>query len=149
MPPRAFPRNSRSRTLASRFNLLGFSSPAFNAAHATANPAAARQAIRDRLITAFLASPLPAKYQQTFKQFLYEDDALVSQLTETIFQQINQSIRNGLSEQFAGARDGIFAAMKGPGLMSGAFASAQIRGAPTFNGDAMPVLVRASEKPAR
>ncbi len=103
----------------------------------TANPTAARQALRDRLITAFLASPLPAKYQQTFKQFLYEDDAIVSQLTETIFQQINQSIRNGLSESFAGARDGIFAAMKGPGLMGGALASAQIRGAPTFNGDAM------------
>jgi hypothetical protein len=103
----------------------------------TANPAAAKQALRDRLITGFLGSPLPAKYQQTFKQFLYEGDAIVNQLTETIFQQINQSIRNALSEQFAGARDGIFAAMKGPGLMSGSLASAQIRGAPTFNGDAM------------
>ncbi len=103
----------------------------------TANPAAAKQALRDRLITAFLGSPLPAKYQQTFKQFLYEDDVIVNQLTETIFQQINQSIRNSLSEQFAGARDGLFAAMKGPGLMSGSLASAQIRGAPTFNGDAM------------
>lgn len=103
----------------------------------TANPAAAKQALRDRLITAFLSSPLPAKYQQTFKQFLYEDDVIVNQLTETIFQQINQSIRNGLADNFAGAKDGIFAAMKGPGLMSGSLASAQIRGAPTFNGDAM------------
>ncbi len=103
----------------------------------TANPSAARNAIRDRLITAFLGSPLPAKYQQTFKQFLYEDDAIVGQLTETLFQQVNQSIRNGLASQFAAAGDQAYAAMKGPGLMSGSFASAQIRGAPTFNGDAM------------
>ncbi|MBI1839493.1 MAG: hypothetical protein HYR88_01400, partial [Verrucomicrobia bacterium] len=103
----------------------------------TANPAAAKRAIRERLIVAFLSSQMPSKYQQTFKQFLYDDDAIVNQLTETLFQQINQSIRNGLASQLGDAKDGSFSAMKGIGLMSSSLASAQIRGAPTFNGDAL------------
>jgi len=98
----------------------------------TANPAAAKQAIRERLIVAFLSSPMPAKYQQTFKQFLYEDDVIVNQLTETLFQQINESIRKSLD-----STSEIFSAMKGVGLMSSSLGSAKIRGAPTFNGDAL------------
>jgi hypothetical protein len=106
----------------------------------TADPAAARAAIRERLILAFLASPLSARYQQTIKQFLYEDDALLTQLMDTLFQQINQAIREGLAAQLAGAMDLIPQPMKGPknsSNLSPTLAAAQIRGAPTFNGDAL------------
>jgi hypothetical protein len=103
----------------------------------TANPAAAQAAIREQLIRAFLGSPLSAGYQQTIKQLLYEEDALLTQLMDTLFQQINQAIREGLSKQvagLAGASDLIPQHMKGP---SDKLAAAQIRGAPTFNGDAL------------
>ena len=101
----------------------------------TADPVAAQAAIRERLILAFLGSPLSAGYQQTIKQFVYEDDALLTQLMDTLFQQINQAIREGLSAQLAGvAGDLIPETLKGP---SSSLAAAQIRGAPTFNGDAL------------
>lgn len=100
----------------------------------TANPPAARQAIRERLIVAFLSSQMPSKYQQTFKQFLYEDDAIINQLTETLFQQINQSIRSAIDSKLD---SGVFSALKGGGLMGSSLGSAKIRGAPTFNGDAL------------
>ncbi len=103
----------------------------------TANPAAAQAAIREQLIRAFLGSPLAAGYQQTIKQLLYEEDALLTQLMDTLFQQINQAIREGLAAQvagLAGASDLIPKVMKGP---SSSLAAAQIRGAPTFNGDAL------------
>jgi hypothetical protein len=103
----------------------------------TANPAEAKRAIRERLIVTFLASSMPAKYQEAFKQFLYEDDALLNTLLETLFQQVNQSIRNAISSQLAGATDGKFLGMKGPGSFSKSLAAAKIRGAPTFNGDAL------------
>ena len=103
----------------------------------TANPAAARQAIRERLIVTFLASAMPAKYQETIKQFVYEDDALLNTLLDTLFQQVNQSIRNAISSQLVGATDGDFKGMKGPGSFSSSLAAAKIRGAPTFNGDAL------------
>ena len=103
----------------------------------TANPAAARAAIRERLMVSFLASSMPAKYQETFKQFLYDDDAFLNTLLDTLFQQINQSIRNAISSQLVGATDGKFLGMKGPGSFSDSLAAAKIRGAPTFNGDAL------------
>jgi hypothetical protein len=103
----------------------------------TANPNAAKAAIRERLIVTFFASSMPAKYQETFKQFLYDDDALLNTFLETLFQQINQSIRNAISSQLAGATDGNFMGMKGPGSFSQSLAAAKIRGAPTFNGDAL------------
>ena len=103
----------------------------------TANPNAAKAAIRERLIVTFFASTMPAKYQETFKQFLYDDDALLNTFLETLFQQINQSIRNAISSQLAGATDGNFMGMKGPGSFSQSLAAAKIRGAPTFNGDAL------------
>ena len=103
----------------------------------TANPAAAQAAIREQLIRAFLGSPLAAGYQQTIKQLLYEEDALLTQLMDTLFQQINQAIREGISAQvagLAGASDLIPQPMKGP---SSSLAAAQIRGMPTFDGDAL------------
>ncbi len=103
----------------------------------TANPAAARQSIRERLIVTFLASSMPAKYQETLKQFLYEDDALLNTLLDTLFQQVNQAIRNAISSQLVSATDGKFQPMKGPGSFSDSLAAAKIRGAPTFNGDAL------------
>ena len=100
----------------------------------TANPLAAKRAIRERLIVAFLSSQMASKYQQTFKQFLYDDDVIVNQLTETLFQQINQSIRSAIDSKLD---SGVYSAMKGIGMLSKSLGSAKIRGAPTFNGDAL------------
>jgi hypothetical protein len=105
-----------------------------------ADPAAAKRQIRERLVQAFLGSTLPAQYQKTFKQFLYDDDALLNQLMATLFQQVNNGIREALANQLTSATDGTFHNFKGPGLMSGSLLGAKIRGAPEFNGDAMQRL---------
>ena len=103
----------------------------------TANPAEAKRQIKQQFVRAFLNSTLTGKYQETFKQYLYDDNALVNQITETLFQQINVAVRNGLQDQLSAATDGIFGGTKGPALMTGSLLTAKIRGAPEFNGDAM------------
>jgi hypothetical protein len=103
----------------------------------SANRDAAIQQIKEQLFRAFLNSVMAGKYQQTFKQFLYDDNALVNQIMETLFQQINQSVRNGLQEQLLTAQDGAFKNFKGPGQMSSSLLAARIRGAPEFNGDSL------------
>ncbi len=103
----------------------------------TANPAEAKRQIKQRLIVAFLNSTITAKYQETFKQFLYDDHALVNQLLETLFQQINKAVRDGLQSQIAAAKDGVFQGSKGPGSIGGSLLAAKVRGAPEFNGDAL------------
>ena len=101
----------------------------------TANPARAKQEIRERLTIAFLSSPVPQKYQQTFRQFMYDKNFLLDQLMDVLFDQVNRSIRNGFN--IAGAQDGLFKGMKGGGAMGGSLLSAKIRGVPTFEGDSL------------
>lgn len=103
----------------------------------TADPARAKREIRERLIVAFLGSPLPGSYQSSFRQFLYDKSFLLNQLTDVLFDQVNRSLRDGLSSQIAGAQDDLFQGMKGAGAMSGSLLSAKIRGAPTFEGDSL------------
>lgn len=103
----------------------------------TADPARAKREIRERLIVSFLSSQMSADYQTSFRQFLYDKNFLLDQLMDVLFDQVNKSIRNGLSSQIAGAKDGLFQNMKGGGLMSGSLLSAKIRGAPTFQGDSL------------
>jgi hypothetical protein len=103
----------------------------------TGNPTQAKQAIRERLTVAFLGSPLAANYQQTFRQFLFDDDFALNQLTDVIFGQINKAIRDGLTSQIASATDGTFQNFKGGGFLTQAMLSAKLRGAPTFNGDSL------------
>jgi len=103
----------------------------------TSDPAAARKALREELETAFLASALPGNYQKTFRDFLYDKDFLLDQLMDAMFDQINRAIRDALTSQISGAKDGLFQNMKGGGLMSGSLLSAKIRGAPTFDGDSL------------
>jgi hypothetical protein len=103
----------------------------------TADPAAAQAAIRKQLKNAFLASALPGNYQTTFRRFLYDKDFLLDQLMDTLFDQVNRTIRDGLTSFISGAQDGIFQNMKGGGLLSGSMLSAKIRGAPTFDGDSL------------
>jgi hypothetical protein len=100
----------------------------------SAEPGIAKQAIQEQLIIAFLSSPLPGNYQKTFRQFFFDDNFILDQLTDVLFDQINRSIRDGLP---ASGNDGIFAAMKGIGAMSQSLLSAKIRGAPTFQGDSL------------
>ena len=103
----------------------------------TADPARAKREIREQLVVAFLASPLAGAYQTAFRQFLSDPNAQLTQLTDVLFDQVNNAIRDGLSSQIAGAQDGAFKSMKGGGLMSGSLLSAKIRGAPTFEGDSL------------
>lgn len=103
----------------------------------TVDPARAKREIRERLTIAFLSSSLSANYQTSFRQFLYDKNFLLTQLTDVLFDQVNRSIRDGLSSQIAGAKDGLFQGMKGAGAMSGSLLSAKIRGAPTFEGDSL------------
>lgn len=103
----------------------------------TADATRAKREIRERLTMAFLGSPLSANYQTAFRQFLYDKNFLLNQLMDVLFDQVNRSIRDGLSSQIAGATDGAFQGMKGAGAMSGSLLSAKIRGAPTFEGDSL------------
>ena len=101
----------------------------------TADPARAKREIRERLIVTFLGSSVLGKYQQTFRQFMYDKNFLLNQLMDVLFDQVNRSIRNGLN--IAGAQDGLFKGLKGAGAMTGSLLSAKIRGAPTFEGDSL------------
>ena len=103
----------------------------------TADPVRAKREIRERLTVAFLGSPLTGSYQTSFRQFMYDKNFVLNQLTDVLFDQVNRSIREGLSSQLAGAQDGLFQHMKGSGMMSGSLLSAKIRGAPTFEGDSL------------
>jgi len=103
----------------------------------TADPARAKREIRERLIVAFLGSPVPGAYQATCRQFMSDKNFLLDQLMDVLFDQVNRSIRKGLESFLAGAGDGVFQNMKGSGLMSGSLLSAKIRGAPTFEGDSL------------
>lgn len=106
----------------------------------TADPARATREIRERLIVAFLNASLSAKYQQTFRNFLADDDFVVDELMQTLFQQINGAIRGGLENQLTGARDSVFGGLKGPSFLTQTLLAAKIRGAPEFNGDSMRKL---------
>lgn len=103
----------------------------------SADPGRAKQELRERLIVTFLSSAVDARYQQTFRQFLSDKNFLLDQLMDVMFDQINRSIRNGLQNQIAGARDGLFQNLKGAGILSDSLLSAKIRGAPTFEGDSL------------
>ena len=103
----------------------------------TANPEEAKRQLRERLLVGFLSSSMPARYQETFKRFFYDDNALANQIVDTLFQQINVAVRNGLQQQITSATDNTFNGMKGPGFMSGSLLAAKIRGAPEFRGDSI------------
>ena len=103
----------------------------------TANPAAVREAIRKQIATAFLSSALTGNYQTAFREFLGDDNVLLDEVMGELFDQINSTIRNALTDQIEGSQDGIFQALKGAGLLSGSMFSAKLRGSPTFNGDSL------------
>lgn len=98
----------------------------------TADPNRARQELRERLVLSFLGSPIPGKYQQTFRQFFYDKNYLLDQIMSVLFDQVNRSIRNGLEQQvgIAGAKDTIFQNLKGAGVLSQSLLSAKIRAPP-------------------
>jgi hypothetical protein len=103
----------------------------------SANPAAVQQAIRQQIATAFLSSVVSANYQKSFRDFLGDDNFALDQLMNTLFDQINSTIRNALADQILGPKDGLLQRMKGAGLLGGSMGSAKIRGAPTFDGDSL------------
>jgi hypothetical protein len=113
--------------------LAGLITPAGD--YFSSNPAGAKAAIQTELMNAFLSSQIPTDYQQTLKQFLFDDNATLDTLMDTLFDQINDAIRDGLSDLITDNSDSTFQAVKG--LASGSFLTAKIRGTPTFNGDSM------------
>jgi hypothetical protein len=103
----------------------------------TANPAVVQTAIQQAMVSAFLNSALTANYQKTFRDFLGDGNFVLDQLMDTLFDQINGTIRNALTDQIQGAQDGVFQNLKGAGLLGGTLLSAKIKGAPTFDGDSL------------
>jgi hypothetical protein len=103
----------------------------------SADPERAKREIRERLLVAFLSAGISSKYQQTFRNFLADENFLINELMETLFQQVNVSIRQALEDQLGSAQDGVFKGMKGPAFLSQSLLAAKIKGAPEFNGDSM------------
>ena len=101
------------------------------------NPAGAQQAISDALITTFLSSAIPGNYQSTFRSFFSDNNFLLDQLMDVLFDQINHAIRQDLDDQISGSNDSAFSALKGAAQLSQALFTAKIRGAPTFEGDSL------------
>jgi hypothetical protein len=99
----------------------------------TANPTAAKAAIQQQLQNAFLNSQLVSDYQQALRQMLFDQNAVIDELMDSTFDQINNAIRDDLTSLIANAADTNFAALKNMST----FLSAKIRGAPTFNGDSL------------
>ena len=104
----------------------------------TANPGAARQAIQQQLQNAFLNSTLTSDYQQTLRQFLFDNNATLDQLINALFDQVNGAIRSGFSALLTNATDGVLQDLKG--LASGSLLAAQITGSPTFDGDSLRMI---------
>jgi hypothetical protein len=105
----------------------------------TANPAAAKQAIQRQLMNAFHSSPLSSDYQQTLRQFLFDHNAILDELMDTTFDQINDAIRDGLANLITAQNDTNYMALKNMTNCSVgcSLLSAKIRGSPTFNGDSL------------
>ncbi|HEX3716584.1 MAG TPA: hypothetical protein VH595_01340 [Verrucomicrobiae bacterium] len=101
----------------------------------SADPNAAKMAIQQEIQNAFLSSQLPTDYQQTLRQFLFDNNAALDTLLDTFFDQIDGAIRDGLSDLITDSLDSTLQDVKG--LASGSFLTAKIRGEPTFNGDSM------------
>jgi hypothetical protein len=103
----------------------------------TSDPARAKREIKERLLVTFLGASMASKYQQTFRNFLADDQFLMNELMDTLFSQINDTIRNGLQDRLTSTQDGLFQGMKGPSFLTQTLLSAKLRGAPEFNGDSM------------
>ncbi len=103
----------------------------------TANPALVQQTIRDQIVLAFLSSQFDANYQKVFRIFLSDDNVVLDEIMDSLFDQINNTIRNALVDEITDAKDGVFQHLKGGGLLGGTLFSAKIRGSPTFNGDSL------------
>jgi hypothetical protein len=101
----------------------------------SSNPGAAKAVIQQEIQNAFLGSTLPTDYQQTLKQFLFDDNAILGTLMDSFFDQIDAAIRDALSDLITDSLDSTLQDVKG--LASGSFLSAKIRGEPTFNGDSL------------
>jgi hypothetical protein len=103
----------------------------------TANPAAAKQAIQQQLMDAFLSSPLSSDYQTTLRQFLFDDNAVLGELMDTTFDQINGAIRDGLEDLITSSDTNFMGLKNMTNGGSATLLSAKIRGSPTFNGDSL------------
>jgi hypothetical protein len=105
----------------------------------SADPARAQREIRERLLTAFLGSPITAGSQAAVRRFLGDANYQMEQLTGVLFDQVNRGIREAVERQGVnlGLADGVFAGMKGGGSLSSSLLAARIRGSPTFQGESL------------
>lgn len=103
----------------------------------TADPAAAKKAIHDRLLKAFLGSSMVGDYQTTFRQYFFDGSSSLDGLMDVLFDHVNHAIRDGLEDIVWQGNDGVLQKMKGIGQMVQSLAAAKIRGSPTFEGDSL------------
>src|SRR5205823_4385159 len=87
--------NNAVSDVSSLLNSVGAS--ASTSDYFTADKEAVKKAIRERLMMAFLGSTLCGDYQQTFKQFLFDDNFLLDQLMSALFDQLNRIVREALA----------------------------------------------------
>jgi len=106
----------------------------------TADPTAARKAISDQLVTAFLSSGVTGDLQQTLRQFLSEDDLSINHVMDSLFDQVNEAIRNALANITANLPDVLPEGMKGAGDLPKNLLAAKIRGAPIFDHDSLQAI---------
>src|SRR5262249_24435642 len=104
----------------------------------TANVQAAKQALADRIITAFLSSAIPAGYQSTIRSFLSDDNFLLDELMGALFDPINRAIHDAVQDALGTGQDGVFHQVESArDALSSKIATAKVRGTPLFNGDSL------------
>ena len=107
----------------------------------TANPAAARTAIKRQLENAFISSALTGDYQTKFRQFLGDDDFVLDQLLCLLADKITRAVRTSVEDYISGdGGGGVYKAMKGIGQMQKTLLTAKLRGQPTFKGDTLEMI---------
>jgi hypothetical protein len=119
--------------------LAGITGPASD--YFTADPDAAKQAIANQLVIAFLSSAMPAAYQGTMRSFMSDPNFLLDQLMSALFDQVNRSIRDALEDalvESVGLPEDTFQIVSDTAQkLNGTVASAKVRGLPLFDGDSL------------
>jgi uncharacterized membrane protein len=103
----------------------------------TADVDAAKQAIANQLVIAFLSSAMPASYQTTMRSFLSDPNFLLDQLMSALFDQINKAVRDAVGSLAGDAQDTFDQLNQASAKLNGTIATAKVRGLPLFNGDSL------------
>ena len=104
----------------------------------SADPAAAKAKIKQKLIESFLGSSLESDYQKKFKQFFSDDNFVLDELLTVLTDKINSAVRSTVENYISGGGTGqIYQVMKGIGQMQQSMFTAKVTGQPVFNKDSL------------